>query len=114
IEASEGSEEVDRDAEQLLDVADAFRGREDDCAILDLKLRVAIGDDDLAVTEDGADAYAIQRQILQRLADDRRGFECFRLHQLAPAVADAVHRADAAAADMLEDTAHRDGAWVDL
>src|SRR5690606_5821049 len=85
------SEEFQADAEHLLHLADRISECEHDDAVLGPDTHPAIGFQDLAVTEDGAEAQAFRQvQFAQRRADQRRGLQRLGLDHLRRAMLNTV------------------------
>src|SRR3546814_3640651 len=100
--------ELQPDCEELLDFLDRLGDGQQDHSVLRLHHGIPARNYDLALSDDGAD-YDTGRQLelLDFRADQRRRLQGFGLDDLGEAVAQGMHRFDAAAPDVLQNG--RDG-----
>src|SRR3546814_5683363 len=95
--------ELQPDCEELLDFLDRLGDGQQDHSVLRLHHGIPARNYDLALSDDGAD-YDTGRQLelLDFRADQRRRLQGFGLDDLGEAVAQGMHRFDAAAPDVLQ------------
>ena len=90
-------------------------GRKNDNPVFRLNLRIRVGDKGLAVSQHGANADAVGKtEVFEAFTDDGGGFKRFGFNHFSGTVLYRMHTSDAAAADMLQDPRHGDGARIDL